>query len=180
MIERLFARARNRAGLGDLAGKGDRVGEQAVLARQPVDQPNRLRLFRTDRIALRRHLQCGFDTRDARQALGSPRPGQQPQLDLWRAELRGGHRDPVVAGECDFASPAKRGAVDRGDDRLRTRLDQVDQRGERWLLHGFAELRDVRASKKGAAFAADDHRRHVIRTLRFSDARRQPPAAPTR
>ena len=78
------------------------------------------------------HLERLLDADDARQALGAAGAGQEAELDLRQAELRGRHGDAVVAGQRHFEAAAERRAVDRGDDRLGAALDRGLNVEQRW------------------------------------------------
>ena len=99
------------AGKGLAAGGGpfDDFLDQAVLER----------LGGADRIAADDHLDRELGTDRARQPLGAAGARQQAELDLGQAQpgVLGG--DAEMAGERDFEAAAERGAVNRGDDRLR-------------------------------------------------------------
>ena len=157
LVLRALRSTRDR--LADLAARErHRVGLEAVLADDGVDQPDRLRLLGRDRIAADDQRQRGFGAHQARQALGARGAGDQPELDLGQPELRARHRHAVVAGERDFAPAAERGAVDRGDDRLLARLHRVERFGQARALRGLAEFGDVGAGEERAPVAADDDR----------------------
>jgi hypothetical protein len=49
------------------------------------------------------------------------------------------------------------GTIQRGDDRLGAGVDRPDDRGQRGILGGLAELADVGVGDEGAA-GADQHR----------------------
>ena len=115
----------------DFAREGNGVGEQAVFAREAIDQAGVPWPARRDRIALGGHLERELDAGDARQALGAAGAGEEAELDLGQAELRRGDGDAIMAGERDLAAAAERGAMDRGDHRLVERFDLIDQHGER-------------------------------------------------
>ncbi len=155
--DRLDAGARQRADAGDFVGEGDRILDQAVVARQPVDQAGFPGLLRADRIALRHHLERERHARDARQPLGAAGAGEQAELDLGQPELGRGEGDPVMARQRDFAAAAERGAVDRRDHGLFERLDPVDENRQRRIDHRLAEFGDVGAREEGLALAGDDH-----------------------
>jgi hypothetical protein len=77
------------------------------------------------------------DAGDARQPLRPAGAGQQAELDLGHAELRVGHRDPIMAAERDLEPAAERGAVDRRDHRLGAILDRVDHLGSHGITGGL-------------------------------------------
>ena len=88
-----------------------------------------------------------------------PAPGSRPSFTSGRPHLRRRHGDAVVAGQRDFEAAAERGAVDRGDDRLRRALDRVARASARLgASRRLAELGDVGAGDEGAA-VADQHDR---------------------
>ena len=92
-------------------------------ARRPLDdlldQALLQRFRRADWIAADDHLDREFRTDSARQALSAAGPRQQTELHLGETELRLLDRDTEVAPQRDLETSAQRGAVDRGNYRLR-------------------------------------------------------------
>ena len=131
---------------------------------QPIDEADVMRLLRPDRIAARRHFERLRDARDARQALGPAGAGQDAELHLRHAELRGRDGDSIMTGERDLEPAAERGSVDRGDHRLGAIFDDVDDLRQHRLREGLggAEFADVRAGEEGLAEADDDDRLHRL------------------
>jgi hypothetical protein len=97
--------------------------------------------------------------------------GQQAELHFGRAELGRRHRHPIMAGERDFEPAAERGAVDRGDHRLRAIFDRVDHHRQPRLLRRLAELGYVGPGEEGLALAGYDQRRDAVVGLRLLDRR---------
>jgi len=62
---------------------------------------------------------------DAGQALAPAPARDDPEVDLGLAELCFARGDPDIAGESELAAAAERVPVDRGDSRLRDRLEEV-------------------------------------------------------
>ncbi len=62
-----------------------------------------------------------------------------------------------MARQRDFAATAKRGAVDRGDNRLVARVHHVDDFVQRCARRRLAEFGDVGAGEERLAIAADHH-----------------------
>jgi hypothetical protein len=62
-----------------------------------------------------------------------------------------------VAGERQFEPAAERGAVDRGEDRLRSRLDLGEEVGQPRRERRAAEFGEIGARRKGAPPGDDDH-----------------------
>src|SRR3546814_4821654 len=85
-----------------------------------------------------------FHPGDAGEAVRTAGAGDQPDLDLGQAHPGARRRDPIMRGERDFEPTAQRRAVQRGDNRLRTRLDRVARLRPRWRLAGLGELLDIR------------------------------------
>jgi hypothetical protein len=118
-----------------------------------------------DRVSLRAHLQGLADAGQPGQPLGPAGAGDDPELDLRLAHLRGRHRDPVVAGHGDLEAAAESRAVDRTHDRLREVLEGAEERGEAFaalLLAGgdLLELLDVGAGDERLARADQDEPLH--------------------
>src|SRR3546814_9017962 len=78
-----------------------------------------------------------FHPGDAGEAVRTAGAGDQPELDLVQAQPGARRRDPIMSGERDFEPTAQRRAVQRGDNRLRTRLDRVASLRQRWRLAGL-------------------------------------------
>ncbi len=112
-----------------------------------VDQPARRRRLGTDVLAGGDHLERQLRADDARQALRPAGTGEQAELDFGQAELRRDDGDAVVADERDLEPAAERGAVDRGDDRLRAVFDRRLHVGERRPARRLAEFGDVGARR---------------------------------
>jgi hypothetical protein len=66
-----------------------------------------------------------------------------------------------MAAERQFQSAAQGMAVDRGDHRLGAGGEGIDDRVQRRLYVGLAEIADVGAGDECLA-AADDHQRHDV------------------
>ena len=97
-----------------------RVGDQLV------DEPVLQRVGRAEAGALEQHVhQAVLDAEQADDAGDAAAAGQQAEARLGEPDLDLGvvDQDPVVAGQGDLVAAAERGAVDRGDDRLRERLE---------------------------------------------------------
>ena len=158
----LLRRAGQRTLGRHVAGKGDRIGLERVLADNLVDQPGLERLLRRDRIADRGHFERQRYARDPRNPLGSAGTGEQAELHLGRPDLRRRHRDAVMTAQRHLAPAAQRSAVDRGDDGLVGGFDHVDHGAEARFLHRLAEFGDVRAREERASVAPDHDRLDAV------------------
>ncbi len=85
-----------------------------------------------------------------------PAPGSRPMFTSGRPSLQSGVATPKVAAEGDLQSAAQRMAPERGDDRLRGRLDRGDHVAPARAGDRLAELADVRPGNELAVFA-DQH-----------------------
>ena len=152
-----------------LAGKGFAAGGGAF--DDFLDQAVLERLGSADRIAADDHLDREFRADRARQALGAAGARQQAELHFGQAEpgVLGG--DAEMAGQRDFKTAAKGGAMDGGDDRLRRVLDFGQHFAETRRLRRLAEFGDVGAGDKGAAGAGQNDRLHFRIGDRALDAR---------
>ncbi len=84
--------------------------------------------FRRDRIAVGAHFHRGGDARKSGQTLRSSRARNDAELHFGLADLRRRNGDAIVAGHREFQAAAKRGAVNRNDDRLSTVFDTQKKR----------------------------------------------------
>ena len=104
----------------------------------------------------------GLDRADeARQALRAAGTGKDAELHLRKSDPRAGRRDAMMTAERDLEAASEHGAVQRGDDRLRHRLDGIDHLDQGRRLRRLAEFRDVGAGRKGAACASQHDRLDV-------------------
>ena len=142
-------RANAMAPLGEIA-LHDLVGE-------PVGE----RLAGADGVAAHDHLESLLRPHYPRQSLRAPRPGTQAELDLGEPEARGCVRDPEVAGKRGFEPAPERGAVNRGDHRLRRVVEHVDHLEEARGLERLVEFGDVRAGDERATRAGEHDAAHV-------------------
>ena len=155
--------APERPALGeDSAGECHGLVLQPALLDDRIDEAEVERLRGLHRLAARHDLQRAFDADDARQPLGAAGAGKQPQQHLRQADRGRGHRDAIVAGERGLEPAAERSAVDRRDDRLGARVEQVDHDRERRLLRRLAELGDVGTGEERPAAAGQHDRLHRI------------------
>ena len=118
--------------------------------------------------ARREHeLGCPSRADEAREALRAAHAGDDPDCDLGLAEVRTLAGDAQRARERELAPAAPRLAVDRGDDRLRHRLQDGERAGPRprIALDGFAlaELGEVVEIGVGDEVAVDAARQHEHR-----------------
>ncbi len=149
----------------------DRAGAQVIDDR--VDQPGRCRRLGPELLAGRHHLERQLRSDEAWQALRTAGTGQEAELDLGQAELRRADGDAVMADERDLEAAAERGAVDRGDDRLRAVLDRRLDVGQRDAARRLAELTDVGPGDEGTAGADQDDRPNRGIGDRRGDGRRE-------
>ena len=109
--------------------------------------------------ATRDHLERHLRADEPRQALGPAAPRQDADQDLGQPDLGAGNGDPVVRGERQFEPAAQGIAVDRGDDRLLARVEDLVRPPSRHRRRPVgAESADVGAGDK-AAPGADQHHR---------------------
>ena len=146
--------------LGDRAARerDGALGEVALhdLVRKTV----RERLAGADGIAAHDHLERLLRPHHSRQALGAPRAGTEPELDLGEPEARGRDGNPEVAGERRLQPSSEGGAVDRGDHRLRGIVEDIDHLEEARGLERLAELGDVRPGDERTPRAGEDDSGH--------------------
>src|SRR6266516_649986 len=90
-----------------------------------VDETEPERLLRVDRPAGQDQLLRHSQTTDAREPLRAAPARNDPEIDLGLAEPRRRSGVPKIAGERELAAAPEREAVDRGDRRLRHRLEQA-------------------------------------------------------
>src|SRR5204863_6146309 len=90
-----------------------------------VDEPDAQRLLRADDTSGEDQLLCDAEAAHACEPLRPAPAGDAPQVDLGLPELRPAPGIPNVARQRELAASAEREAVDRGDGRLRHRLEQV-------------------------------------------------------
>ena len=130
MHELLGRTLRERRAGRDLAREafGDR--ERRRVAAQLVDEPETVRVDRTEGCAGEQQLHRDAAGEQTRQALGAPGAGQEAQLDLRYPEASGVGRDAQVAGERELEPAAERDAVDGGDRRLGVLFEAVEHVGE--------------------------------------------------
>jgi hypothetical protein len=136
---------------------GEPFGEDVAAAAEPVDEAQRERLLRAGVPAAEDQIEGRCRADQTRRALRAARARQQAELHFGQSELRAVDGDAVVRGERDFQAAAERGAVNRGDDRLGTRLDAVAHVRQRRRHRRFAELADIRARDEVAPRADDQH-----------------------
>jgi len=98
-------------------------------------------------------VKCGFHAGEARQALGSGGPGQQPQAHFRQADLGGRHGHAVMAAHGGLQTTTQRRAMDGGDHGLRQILDVMHHLRQPGLLDGLVEFGDVGARDEGTAIA---------------------------
>jgi len=103
------------------------------------------------------HLDRKLGTHRAGQALRGRRRPAAAELHLGQAEAGFLDRDAIMAGERDLEAAAERGAVDRGNERLRE-LSIAISTSARPGGFALAELRDVGAGDEGAAAAVQHDR----------------------
>ena len=142
----------------NLAREADRTGFEIV--DDGIDGAPFQRLGRAELAAADDVLQSELRPRQAREALRAAGARQHAEINLRKTEPRVLNRDPPMAGKRDLEAATERGAVDRGDDRLRARLHGVLHVVERRFgeEHAVLKLGDIGAGDKGLA-GADQHDR---------------------
>ena len=160
--------AQRHSRIDDFPGECERAFAQFAFLDQRVDGSPFVRQLGAEGVARHVSFEGLLDPDQARQALGSAGAGNDAELDLRLAELRGRYGDPVVAGLGQFEAAAERRAVDRRNHRLGASLDRGLNVVERGPLGRLAEFGNVGAGNKSAA-VADQHdglHRGVGRCLR--------------
>jgi len=143
--------------LNHLVGQGQRGGQQFAV-HHFVEQGRGLQLGRGHLGARDDHVQRGFQTDHAGQALGSARARQQAQLHLGQRHGGIAAGDAEMAAQGQLQSAPHAHAADGGNDGLDAALDGGDDRQQRGLLHrlGRAELAHIGTTGE-EAFIADQH-----------------------
>ena len=125
-----------------------------------VDQPLLERFRGADRIAADDHLDREFRTDRARQPLRAARARQQAEFYFGQAEPCILDGNAEMAAERDFEAAAQRGAVNRGNGRLRAIFKFGNHLGQARRLRRLAEFGDVGARDEGAAGAGEHNGLH--------------------
>ena len=120
------ADARQRPLVGDAARERDRrLAADRRSGDELVDDAELLRLFGRDMTARDDHLHRRLRADQPRQPLRPAAARQDADQHLGQADLGARHRDAVMAGERDLEPAAQRIAVDRRDDRLGARIEDL-------------------------------------------------------
>ena len=90
----------------------------------PIDEAEPIRLLGADLLSGQKELEGPACANQAREALRAAVTGDEPEVDLGLAELRGIGRNAERAGHRELAPAAERVAVDRGNGRLAQMLDR--------------------------------------------------------
>ena len=160
----------------EAAGEGERRFMKLAFLGEFVDDAPFLRLARPERRSGQNDVERLLDADKARQALGAAGAGDEAELDLRQAAFRRRDRDAVMRRQRDFESPAERGSVQRGDNRLRRVLDQIEHGREMGQGLRLAEFGDVGAGDEGASRTDDDDRLDRAVRLGRLDAALEPVA----
>jgi hypothetical protein len=120
------------------------------------------------RLSCQNHVESGPGADQAWESLAATGAGNQPELDLGKAEHRLGMvgRDPIVAGQRDLQAPAQTGTVNGCDDRLlkgfqaahRFLALEAESLGL-GLIGDGRELFDIGAGNEIVRLAGDEHHR---------------------
>ncbi len=143
--------ARQRTGIGQAAGEGERGAVQ--VGGDLVQQAQAHGLVRLHRAAGGDQVQRGQRAGQARQALRAAGAGDQAEADLGEAEHRVGGGDAGVAGERGFAAAAEGGAVDRGDHRLAAGVQRAEEQVQGDFAGAVLGIGRVGIGDEGAAGA---------------------------
>ena len=129
-----------------------------------VEEGRALELGGRHRGARDDHVERGFQSDGARQALRAAGAGQQAQLHFGQCDLRVRFRHAVVGPQRQFEPAAHAHAGDRGDHRFGRIFEGGDHRRQARLARGIggAELLDVGAAGKSALAAGDDDGLDVV------------------
>ncbi len=155
-------------------GEGEAFGQYVAALSHAVDKTQRQRFFSACMASAEDQIKGCLRTDQTRRALRAARARQQAELDFGQAELRAVDRNPVMRGERHFQAAAERGAVNRGDDRLRACFDAVAHVRQRRRYRRFAELANIRTGDEIAARADDQHRLDRLIVICSFDGREQP------
>ena len=155
---------------GEFLRQRERLLHQPFRRDDAVDEAERFRLRGVQRLSGRGQLERGLDADMAHQ-IGHHDRGDDAVPDLRIADLRGCRHHGKVAAEGEARAAAHRGAVDRGDDRLREfaekalqfhgrlrpALDQV-----RLIGCEVLEFGEIGARAEGCARAGQHNAAYVI------------------
>ena len=142
--------------IDDFARKRHRAIAQFSFFNERIDHAPFQRLLGGKWRAGENGLKRGLNPAQARQALRAARARNESELDFGKSKLRRRHRDAVMAHQRHFETAAKRRAVDRGNDRLRSALKCCLQFRQCRAFDGFAEFGNIGAGDEGAAGANHD------------------------
>ena len=156
---RAVAHAGQRANIGDAARISDCGGAQVGAFRQHLVENAIGQRLRGGHVAAGGdHVQRDLRAGQPRQALRAATAGEDADLHLRQPDLRGRHRDAVVAGHGVLQPAAQRVAVDGGDHRLLAAVQHVvGAAAERRTLAAGAETANVGAGDEAAARADQHH-----------------------
>ncbi len=159
----------------EFAGKGDGGGAQIAVG-NAVDQAERQRLRRRQRLAGCGEIDRGRHAAKPRRALGAAGAGNDAEIDFGQADTGVGRSNARMRRKREFETTAERSAMDCGDDRLRTSLKGVADLGKEWWFRRPALLLDIGARDKGSSGRGKHDRLHFRIGFGSRQRRRQPGA----
>ncbi len=123
-----------------------------------IDEPERPRLLRADRLGRENQVEAPLHADQPRQALRAARARNDAQGDFRQAQPRVGSGQPIVTGQRQFQPTAEHGAVHGHHHGNALILEASPERAVFGFLGGAGEFADIRTGKIGLARTSQQHR----------------------